>query len=71
MAIKIIAVIGLICCVCIGILFALYTKTANSIIESNEREIANLKEQLRREQQKEKVQVIDIQDGRNPKFGGF
>ena len=69
--IKIVAVVGIVCCLGIGILFAWYVKTTNEILKADEKEIATLKKQLKQEKQREKIQIIDIQDGRNPKFGGF
>lgn len=69
--IRIVAVIGIVCCLGIGILFAWYVKTTNEILKADEKEIESLKKQLKQEKQREKIKVIDIHDGRNPKFGGF
>ena len=69
--IKIIAICGIICCIVIDFAFIMYVLTVNSIIRDKDKEIETLKKQLTREKQKEKVKVIDIQDGRVPKFGGF
>ena len=46
-----------------------YMFVTNKIIREQEKEIAGLKTQLKRERQRERLQVVT--DGRHPKFGGF
>lgn len=54
-----------------------YATITHNIIRSQEREIANLRRQLHREKSlhKEPLYIEEpfyiIQDGKNPKFGGF
>jgi beta-lactamase regulating signal transducer with metallopeptidase domain len=71
LAIKILAIVGIVCCIAITFMFIMYVSTTNNVIRGKDKEIATLKKQLKQEQEKEHVQVIDIQDGRVPKFGKF
>ena len=46
-----------------------YIVTLNREVKEQEKEIARLKTALKREKRKEPLYII--QDGKNPKFGGF
>ena len=59
----------IILCISLACLFFGYKSTTNKIIKEQEREIANLRTQLKREKQRETLQVIS--NGKNPKFGDF
>lgn len=64
-----IIVLGIIAIVIVIVAFICYGITTNRIIREQEKEIARLETQLRREKQRETLYII--QDGKNPKFGGF
>lgn len=66
---QVIAWIGLCGCVGLLIVFILYARTTQKLLRDQEKEIARLTTQLKREMQKEPLYII--QDGRNPKFGEF
>ena len=59
----------IILCISLACLFFGYKATTNKIIKEQEKEIARLRTQLKREKQRETLQVIS--NGKNPKFGGF
>lgn len=63
------AILGFIGVLVILIGFILYAVNTNRIIKSQEKEITKLKKQLRQQEQKEPLYIV--QDGRHPKFGGF
>ena len=63
------AVIGLVLIILITLAFIGYSAATNRIIRSQEKEIARLQTQLKRERRKEPLTII--QDGKNPKFGDF
>ena len=64
-----ILILGLVLTIVITLVFIGYSVTTNKIIRSQEKEIARLQTQLKRERQKEPLTII--QDGKNPKFGDF
>ena len=48
-----------------------YATITHNIIRSQEKEIANLRRQLRREKSLHREPLYIEKDGRNPTFGGF
>ena len=67
--ITILEILCLILCVMIILAFIAYSITTSKIIKGQEKEIASLKTALKRERQREKVQIV--YDGKKPKFGDF
>ena len=62
-------ILGLIALIVVVLGFIGYALTTGKIIREQEKEIANLKRQLKREKQKEPLYIE--RDGKNPMFGGF
>ena len=62
-------ILGLVLVVLITIIFIGYSIVTNRIIRSQEKEIAQLQTQLKRQSQRETLHIV--QDGRHPKFGDF
>lgn len=62
-------ILSIIAVVIVTISFICYGITTNQIIREQEKEIARLNTQLKRERQRETLYIV--QDGKNPKFGGF
>lgn len=62
-------IIGLVFTIFVTVGFIIHSVITDRIIKNQEKEIARLTTQLKRERQKEPLCII--QDGRNPKFGDF
>ena len=69
---KLLGVIGLFCCAGIAVGFGGYVLTTTRALRAKDKEIANLKIQLKKAQKKERIEVIHtVKDGRIPEFNNF